>query len=316
MEPFPIREVEIITMGRSSIDLYPEQSGVPLSEVTSFHKAIGGSPTNVAVAAARLGHKAALINKVGDDAFGLAIRHDLRKFGVHDAFVSTHPDLPTPVVFCELMPPEEPSLWFYRQPRGPEMDLAIGDLPMDAIASVPLFWTAGSRFAEDPSRSSTMAAMAARHGSGHTVLDLDYRPMFWASERQASIHIGAALQHATVALGNRDECRVAVGTSDPDQAADRLIDAGISLAIVKKGAEGVLVATADSRSTIEPIRVDVVCGLGAGDAFGGCVCHGLLEGWEPERIVTWANAAGAIVAGRLMCSEAMPTLAEIEEALS
>lgn len=316
MEPFALGDLEVLTMGRSSIDLYPQQANVPLSEVTTFHKAIGGSPTNVAVAAARLGRRAALINKVGDDAFGLAIRDGLRRFGVHDAFVSTHPDLATPVVFCELMPPEEPSLWFYRQPRGPEMDLTVDDLPMDVLAEVPLFWTAGSRFAEEPSRSTTMHALRARGRARNTVLDLDYRSMFWESPEQAAEYIGAALPYATVAVGNREECGIAVGTSDPDHAADLMLEAGVELAIVKLGAEGVMVATNDRRETVAPLRVKVVCGLGAGDAFGGSLCHGLLAGWDPMRIVKYANAAGAIVAGRLMCSEAMPTLAEIEDSFS
>ncbi len=315
MEPFPLRNLEVLTMGRSSIDLYPEQTGVPLSGVTSFHKAIGGSPTNVAVAAARLGRRAALINKVGNDAFGITIREELKKFGVHDGFVTTHPDLLTPVVFCELLPPEEPSLWFYREPRGPEMDLTIDDLPITAITEAPLFWTAGSRFAGEPSRGTTMHALRERGKSGHTVLDLDYRAMFWRSPEEASLHIAAALRYATVAVGNREECGIAVGTADPNCAADLLLESGVELAIVKLGADGVLVATADMRETVAPVRVDVVCGLGAGDAFGGSLCHGLLEGWDPIRIVRYANAAGAIVAGRLMCSEAMPTLAEIEESL-
>jgi 5-dehydro-2-deoxygluconokinase len=312
---FPLEELEVLTLGRSSVDLYPEQINVPLADVATFRKSLGGSPTNVAVAAARLGRKAALINRVGDDAFGGFVRQALRGFGVHDAFVSTDPDLLTPVVFCELMPPEDPSLFFYREPRGPEMNLTVDDLPMDHIASVPLFWTTGSRFAEEPSRSATMAALTHRGRAAHTVLDLDYRPMFWSSAEEAREFISPAIDYCTVAVGNRDECEIAVGTRDPDVAADRLLERGVDLAIVKKGADGVLVATPESRSSISPIPVEVVCGLGAGDAFGGALCDGLLAGQEPEEIVRRANAAGGIVAGRLMCSDAMPTPAELEDAI-
>jgi 5-dehydro-2-deoxygluconokinase len=315
-ETFPLEELEVLTLGRSSVDLYPEQLGVPLADVQTFRKSLGGSPTNVAVAASRLGRKAALINRVGNDAFGEFVRQALRGFGVHDAFVSTDPDLLTPVVFCELMPPEEPSLFFYREPRGPEMNLSVDDLPMETIATVPLFWTAGSRFAEEPSRSATMAALQHRGRAKHTVLDLDYRPMFWSSPEEASEFISPAIDFCTVAVGNRDECEIAVGSRDPDTAADRLLERGVELAIVKKGAEGVLVATADSRASVTPIRVEVVCGLGAGDAFGGALCDGLLAGDDPQEIVRRANAAGAIVAGRLMCSDAMPTRGELDEALS
>jgi len=313
--PFDLSELEILTFGRSSVDLYPEQHEVPLADVQTFRKSIGGSPTNVAVAAARLGRRAAVINRVGDDAFGAFVRQGLREFGVHDAFVSTDPELLTPVVFCELKPVEEPSLFFYRQPRGPEMAISPDDLPLDVVRSVPLFWLAGSRFAEEPSRSAAMTALEARGRQAHTVIDLDYRPMFWESPEQATEFISPAIDHCTVAVGNRDECEIAVGTRVPDEAADRLLERGVELAIVKQGGEGVLVATAESRTVIEPIRVPVVCGLGAGDAFGGSLAHGLLAGWDPAEIVRRANAAGAIVAGRLMCSDEMPTPPEIDHLL-
>jgi 5-dehydro-2-deoxygluconokinase len=314
--PFNLEDLEVLTLGRSSVDLYPEQHNVPLADVSTFRKSIGGSPTNVAVAAARLGRKAALINRVGNDAFGAYIRQGLRNFGVHDEFITTDPDLLTPVVFCELMPPAEPSIYFYREPRGPDMNISIDDLPVDAIRSVPLFWTAGSRFAEEPSRSAAMEALRLRNRQAHTVIDLDYRPMFWESPEQAAEAISPVIDLCTVAVGNKDECEIAVGTRVPNEAADRMLERGVSIAIVKQGAEGVMVATAESRTVIDPIRVPVVCGLGAGDAFGGSLCHGLLAGWDPAEIVLRANAAGAIVAGRLMCSDEMPTPSEIDHLLA
>ena len=113
-------------------------------------------PSNRPVFVVKL--KRGAINRVGDDAFGSYIRQGLRDFGVHDEFIVTDPDLLTPVVFCELMPPAEPSIYFYREPRGPDMNVAVDDLPMDAIRSAPRFWLAGSRFAEEPSRSAAMAS--------------------------------------------------------------------------------------------------------------------------------------------------------------
>lgn len=314
--PFDLSDLEVLTFGRSSVDLYPEQHNVALADVEMFRKSIGGSPTNVAVAAARLGRRAALINRVGNDPFGTYIREGLRKFGVHDAFITSDPELLTPVVFCELLPPEQPSIYFYREPRGPDMNLSLADLPVEAIASVPLFWMAASAFAEEPSRSAAMEALRLRGRSAHTVIDLDYRPMFWSSREQAAEFISPSVDLCSVVVGNRDECDVALGTSSPDEAADRMLERGVTLAIVKLGADGVLVATAESRAVVTPIRVPVVCGLGAGDAFGGSLCDGLLAGRSPEEIVTRANAAGAIVAGRLMCSDDMPTAAEIDELLA
>ena len=310
--PFDLLTLEILTFGRSSVDFYPGQHNVALAAVDTFRKSIGGSPTNVAVAAARLGRRAALINRVGNDPFGEYIRQGLRRFGVHDAFITTDPELLTPVVFCELLPPEEPSIYFYREPRGPDMNVSVVDLPADAIRSVPLLWTSASLFAEEPSRTAAMEALRLRARSAHTVIDLDYRPMFWESREHATEFIAPSIDLCTVAVGNRDECEIAVGTRLPDEAADRMLERGVTLAIVKLGADGVLVATAESRMVIDPIRVPVVCGLGAGDAFGGSLCHGLLAGWDPAEIVSRANAAGAIVAGRLMCSDDMPTAVEID----
>ena len=135
--------------------------------------------------------------------------------------------------------------------------------------------------------------------------------MFWSSPEQATAEYDAMLDHVTVAVGNRAEVEVAVGTSDPDEAATRLLDRGLELALVKMGGEGVLVATPERRDVVAPHPVKVVCGLGAGDAFGGALVHGLLAGWEPVRIARYANAAGAIVASRLSCADAMPTLDEL-----
>src|SRR5450631_2489807 len=146
-----------------------------------------------------------------------------------------------------------------------------------------------------------------------TILDLDYRPMFWDDPRQAHAEVDRALSMVTVALGNRAECEVAVGESDPDRAAEALLGRGIELAIVKRGPDGVLARTRDERVEAAAFPVEVVNGLGAGDAFGGALCHGLLAGWPLERVLGFANVAGAIVASRLECSTAMPTEDEVEE---
>ena len=308
--------LELLTVGRVSVDLYPQQSGVALSGVSSFAKSIGGSPTNVAVAAARLGRRAAVVTRVGDDGFGEYIRTALaERFGVVNDYVSVDPELRTALAFCALDPPADPPLLFYREPRGPDMNLTVDDIP-EAAYTVPVLWVTGSRFAQEPSRSAVRTVLERRNRAEHTVLDLDYRPSFWSSQAEASEHIGAAVDQATVAVGNRTECEIAVGTSDPDKAADRLLERGVLMAVVKMGADGVLVATTGGRSAVAPVPVEVVCGLGAGDAFGGALVDGLLAGLDPVRIVTRANTAGAIVAGRLMCSDAMPTAAEIEEVMA
>jgi 5-dehydro-2-deoxygluconokinase len=307
-------DLEIITMGRVSVDLYPEQIGVPLAEVKTFAKSLGGSATNVAVAAARLGHRSAVITKVGDDGFGQYIRAALEGFEVDARYVGTDPDLRTPLAFCEIHPPDNFPLLFYREPKAPDSNIGAEDLELGEISSAPLFWITGTGLSEEPSRGTTLGALEAR-SEGITVVDLDYRPMLWTSREETERWYREALKYATVAVGNQEEVEVAVGTDDPHEASAALLDLGLKLAIVKRGPEGVLARTAGGVAEAPPIKVDVVNGLGAGDAFGGALCHALLLGWDPERTIRFANAAGAIVASRLACADDMPTEKEVEELL-
>jgi 5-dehydro-2-deoxygluconokinase len=310
-------QIEVVTMGRVSVDLYPEQIGVKLAEVKTFAKSLGGSATNVAVAAARLGHRCAVITKVGDDGFGPYVRVALEEFGVDARWVGTDPDLRTPIVFCEVHPPDDFPLLFYREPKAPDMNLDLEDLDLEAISAAPLFWTTGTGLSDEPSRSATLAALEARSAGpdGITVHDLDHRPTLWRSEEEARRYNREALRHATVTVGNLDEVEMAVGSRDPLEASSALLDLGVELAIVKQGPKGVLARSGESVAEVPPIRVEVVNGLGAGDAFGGALCHALLSGWEPERTIRYANAAGAIVASRLACADDMPTNDEVEELL-
>ncbi|WP_370938194.1 5-dehydro-2-deoxygluconokinase [Amycolatopsis sp. cg13] len=298
---------DLVTMGRIGVDLYPLQTGVGLEDVTSFGKYLGGSATNVAVAAARYGRRSAVITKTGDDPFGRFLRRALAGYGVADRFVGTSPQLPTPVTFCEVFPPDDFPLYFYRFPKAPDLDITADDLDFDAIRSAEVFWATVTGLSQEPSRSATLAALEARGRKGITVLDLDYRPMFWESRDQAREWVGKALEHATVAVGNLDECDTAVAVREPREAAKALRDKGISLAVVKQGPKGVLAVDDTGEVEVPPVPVEVVNGLGAGDAFGGALVHGLLSGWGIERIMRFANAAGAHVAGELACSDAMPT---------
>jgi 5-dehydro-2-deoxygluconokinase len=306
---------EVITMGRIGVDLYPTAVGVHLEDVESFSRTLGGSPTNVAVAAARHGRRTAVVTRTGEDPFGEYLHRALRSFGVDDRFVSAVPGLPTPVTFCEIFPPDDFPLYFYRFPTAPDLQIRADELDLDAIAAADIFWVTVTGLCQEPSRSATLAALAARGDHGLTVLDLDYRPMFWESAEVARPHVQAALAHADVAVGNREECEVAVGESDPERAAAALIEAGVELAVVKQGPAGVLGRRGDESVVVPPVPVDVVNGLGAGDAFGGVMCHGLLAGWELEQILRFANAAGAYVAGQFACADAMPSTDDLDTLL-
>ncbi|MFJ2261991.1 5-dehydro-2-deoxygluconokinase [Streptomyces sp. NPDC087844] len=308
---------DLITMGRIGVDLYPLQTGVPLPQVTSFGKFLGGSATNVAVAAARLGRRTAVVSRTGDDPFGTYLHEALRDFGVDDRWVTPVPGLPTPVTFCEVFPPDDFPLYFYRQPKAPDLEIDAHELDLDAIRDARIFWVTGTGLSEEPSRTATLAALAHRARSGATVFDLDWRPMFWTDPSEARPFYAEALRHTTVAVGNLDEVEVATGLREPHAAARALLDAGVELAVVKQGPKGVLAVHRDGDfAEVPPLPVTVLNGLGAGDAFGGALCHGLLAGWDLERVMRHANAAGAIVASRLECSSAMPTPTEVEQALA
>ncbi|MEO8518395.1 MAG: 5-dehydro-2-deoxygluconokinase [Dermatophilaceae bacterium] len=315
----PRREVaalDVLTIGRVGVDLYPLQSGAHLKDVQTFAKFLGGSPTNVAVAAARCGRSSAVITRTGRDPFGVFIHQALQELGVDDRFVTAVPGLPTPITFCEIFPPDSFPLYFYRYPVAPDLQIEASELDLDAVRSARIYWSSVTGLSAEPSRGAHFAAWEARGRAPLTILDLDYRPMFWASPGDAHDQMVGALSKVTIAVGNLEECEVAVGETDPDRAADALLDKGIELAIVKQGPKGVLARTRGERVEVASFPVEVVNGLGAGDAFGGALCHGLLAGWPLERVLRFANVAGAIVASRLECSTAMPTAPEVEQLMN
>lgn len=301
-------------MGRVGVDLYPEQVGVPLAQVRTFAKSLGGSPTNVAVGAARLGRRAAVITKVGADGFGDYVRSALTEFGVDTRWIGTHPTLRTPIVFCEVHPPDRFPLLFYREPKAPDMEIARDELDLEAIAQAQLFWTTGTGLSDEPSRTATLAALDATRGI--RVHDLDHRASLWPSLEEARRWAREAVKRASVVVGNADEAEMATGESDPRRAAEALLELGAGTAIVKMGAEGAFARGRTESAHAPAFRVTVLCGLGAGDAFGGMLCHGLLSAWPLPRILRYANAAGAIVASRLACADAMPTEDEVQRLMA
>ncbi|MEY4452221.1 MAG: hypothetical protein RLZZ380_1342 [Actinomycetota bacterium] len=308
-------QFDVITIGRVGIDVYPLQVGVGLEDVTSFGKFLGGSATNVAVAAAKYGLSSAVITRTGNDPFGKYIHNELVRLGVSDEFVSGVTGLNTPVVFCEIFPPDDFPLYFYREPKAPDLEIKASELDLSAIRDAKIYWSTVTGLSQEPSRSAHFAAWEARGRKENTILDLDYRTMFWNSPEEATAQVTRALEHVTVAIGNKEECQVAVGETEPMRAADALLERGVELAIVKQGPKGVLAKTKDETVEVPPYFVDVVNGLGAGDSFGGAICFGLLQGWGLEQMLKFANVAGALVASRLECSTAMPTREEVEEVL-
>jgi len=297
----------VVTVGRVSIDLYGVEAGASFGSEQTFSKSVGGSPSNVAVAAAKLGNHAVLLTKVGSDALGQYIVNKLNTWNVDTQFVSSEPNGLTPVVLAALDPPEDPKLIFHRQPNAPDTTIVANSVPESLINDCAVFWMSGCALSHGETAKSSMQWLAQRSRKKHTVIDLDYRPSFWSSIDAAGAAARAAIAHCSVVVGNRTECEMAIGLTDPDKIADKFLADGVSLAIVKLGAEGVMLATAEGRIRIAPLKIKLVCGLGSGDAFGGALSHGLIHNWSIREIGEFANAAGAYVATKLTCADAMPT---------
>ena len=306
---------DVITTGRIGVDIYPLQTGVGLEQVETFGKFLGGSATNVAVAAAKYGLKSAVITKVGTDPFGNFLIEELERLNVDTSYVGRDHSYKTPVVFCEIFPPDDFPIYFYREPKAPDMEISEAELDLKAISEAKIFWSTVTGLSQEPSRSANLAALRSRAKKAHTILDLDYRSVFWVSPELATAEIAKALPLVTVAIGNKEECQVAVGETEPTRAADAILERGVELAIVKQGPKGVFAKTKNESVEVPPHFVEVVNGLGAGDSFGGALCFGLLQQWSLEKILRFANIAGAIVASRLECSTAMPSFEEVSEVM-
>jgi len=304
--------LEVLSMGRTLVDLYPEQDG-PLEQVRNYASSVGGSPSNVAIAASRLGRRAGMISRLGDDPLGRFARAALASEGVDVSQVIAVPGAATPVAVCEIQEPYP--LTIYRPDPAVDVAIRADSLDADAVAAAAILWTSLSGYSAEPSRSAHIRAAELRAGR-ELVLDLDYRPAFWRSEADAAAAGVEALSAATVVVGNLEECRIVTGATTPEEATTRLLTAGARLAVVKLGGDGVLAATTGERVQIAPIPIRQVNGLGAGDAFGGALCHGLLAGWGLGELIGFANAAGAVVASRRGCSAAMPTAAEVGDLLA
>ncbi len=302
---------EVVTIGRISVDLYAQQEGASFTDPQTFAKSVGGSPTNVAVAAARLGHHAAVVTNVGAEQLGDYVRAQLAAWDVDVSYVGTGAGQ-TPVVLAALDPPEDPQIIFFRGVAAPDTQVTTSDVPIGVIVECPVLWISFGALAQGTTADACQDWLDVRDRRDDVVLDLDYRPSMWPDRDAAHEVALAAVRRSTVVLGNRVECEVATGETDPDRAADALLAEGVRLAIVKRGGSGVLLATADDRWTIPPLPISVLCGLGAGDAFGGALVHGLLSGWTVPEMGMFANAAGAYVATKLTCADAMPTIVQVE----
>ncbi len=298
---------EAVVIGRVGVDLYPDQLETPLEEVEGFHKFVGGFAGNVSVGLARLGVRTAIVSGVGDDGHGRFVRAFLEREGVDCRWLLVHPALRTALAFCEAWPPDRFPITFYRTPTCPDWEIRPAQIDLPALARVPLAYMSGTALAREPSRLTTLAALEARR-EGITILDLDWRPMLWDDPADYAAAIRVAARSADVVLGSDEEIEAAAGAND----AGRILALGPGTVVHKHGPEGATVHRAGAAPARIPAHpVEVVNGLGAGDAFAAALGWRLLRGDDAAAAAAVANRAGAHVAGRLGCSIAMPTPEEI-----
>jgi 5-dehydro-2-deoxygluconokinase len=288
-------------MGRVGVDLYPNELETPLRAVRTFTRYVGGFAGNVATGLARLGVRTSIVSRVGDDGHGEFVRDFLEREGVDTRFLAVDPYWQTPPTFCEVWPPDRFPLTFYRKPTAPDWQLSPGDFEHDEVAAAPLLYATGTGLAQQPSRGTTLDALRAHRGT--TIFDLDWRPTLWDDAGEYAPLVRDAAATADVVVGNEEEVAAAALPERPQRL------------VLKRGGEGSRVYEGEEEADVPVHPVEVVNGLGAGDAFAAALGHGLLRGLSLVESVRRGSVAGALVAAQLACSEAMPTLDELEAAL-
>jgi len=292
--------IDAVVIGRVGIDLYPNELETPLAEVRTYTRFVGGFAGNVAAGLARLGVGVAIVSRVGAEGHGDFVRAWLAGEGVDVRFLATDPYWPTPPTFCEVWPPDRFPLTFYRRPTAPDWQLSPGDFDADEVAGARLLYATGTGLAQSPSRETTLAALRAHRGT--TIFDLDWRAVLWDEPDEYPGLAAEAAAAADIVIGNEEELE-ASGLTD------------LPTLVLKRGERGATVYDRGEETDVPGFPVEVVNGLGAGDAFAAALGHSLLQGLPLAEGARRGNIAGALVASRLACSEAMPRLVEIEAAL-
>jgi 5-dehydro-2-deoxygluconokinase len=307
------RAFDVLTMGRSSIDLYAHQIGVPMTEVTSFDAYVGGCPTNIAVGTRRLGLRSALLTALGHDEVGDFILKFLDRETIETRFIPRKPGHRTSAVLMSIQPPDKFPLTFYRD-NCADRELSVEDVDRAPIADAETIVLTGTGLSHEPSRSATMhAAARARAASTRVIVDIDYRPDQWPDRRAFAAEVQKLLGQADLAVGTEEEIAAASDGLGVAAAVATILDCGVDALVLKRGAAGSSIYSADgSRIDVAPFPVQVLNVLGAGDAFASGFIYGLRQGWPLARAARVGNATGAIIVTRHGCANFMPTWAEVE----
>ncbi|WP_428394663.1 bifunctional 5-dehydro-2-deoxygluconokinase/5-dehydro-2-deoxyphosphogluconate aldolase [Lichenicoccus sp.] len=323
------RDLDIVTIGRSSVDLYGQQIGSRLEDMASFSKAVGGCPANIAIGASRLGLRTGIITRVGDEHFGRFIREQLAREGVATEGVRVDPDRLTALVILGVRDDRQFPLLFYRTDCA-DAALEPNDVAPELLARTRAVLVTGTHFARPASAAAQRKAMTlARDNGGRVILDVDYRPNLWglaghgAGEARyirsetVTAQFASILPECDLVVGTEEELHIAGGAEDTLAAIRRIRALTRATIVCKRGPMGCVVFPGDIPTRLDEgitgpgFPVEVFNTLGAGDAF----MSGFLRGWlrdEPiERACAFANACGAFAVSRLLCSPESPTFAEL-----
>lgn len=324
------RRLDLVALGRAAVDLYGDQLGSPLEDVASFNKSLGGCAANIAVGAARLGLRVAMLTRVGDEHMGRFVKATLQEEGVDVSAVVTDPERLTGLVLLSVRGADEFPLIFYRE-RCADMNLGPEDVPAALIGEAQALLLTGTHLSQPRVRAASLAALAAAKASGtRVVLDVDYRPVLWGltghgrgeDRYVASARVSEVLQEilpeCDLVVGTEEELRIAGGQDDLHAALVAVRARTAATLVVKRGPRGAVVLAGPVPDDVEdglvaPGRpVEVLNVLGAGDAFMAGFLSGWLRGQPLAEAARRGNGAGALVVSRHMCAPAMPTARELE----
>ena len=323
---------DILSIGRSSLDLYANDIGAAFPDIKSFGAFVGGCPTNISVGVQRLGLQAALLTAVGEDPVGEFLLKFLENEGVETQFIPHKSGYRTSAVVLGIEPPDRFPLIYYRD-NCADIELTIDDILAAPIAESRAVLISGTGLSKEPSRSATLYAAEQAQALGkHVFLDLDFRADQWHDPRAFGVVMRSALRYIDIAIGTEEEIKAATLTSlsqltiehsqisnptiegDMALAVETLLSVGPEALIVKRGIEGAEVHLTNGEIIhAKPFPVEVYNTLGAGDAFASGFIYGHLRGWSWERSARLGNATGAIVVTRHGCANFMPTMPEVDE---
>jgi 5-dehydro-2-deoxygluconokinase len=299
--------IDVAVLGRVGIDLYPNELRTPLREVRTYTRYVGGFAGNVTTGLARLGLTPAIVSRVGPDPHGEFVRDFLAREGVDVRFLGVDEHLNTPPTFCEVWPPDRFPITFYRYPTAPDWQIRPEDFDQAEVSAAPFLLATGTGLAQSPSRETTLTGLAEHKGT--TIFDLDWRPALWEVPAAYPPLAQQAAGSVDIVIGNEEEVEAAAGSPPA------LLDLGVRTLVLKRGEHGARLFHDGKQVDVPGHPVDVVNGLGAGDAFAAAFVQSLHAGLPPEEAVRRGSVAGAIVASQLACSEAMPTLEQLEAEL-